>query len=111
MSCDKDSDSAKINLMNKTESQIQNIIFKHLPAKDYQVFVFGSRATGRAKKWSDYDIGIQGKKPLALQILSKIDEDLEESDIPYLVDVVDFSQVRDKFKQFALKNIKLWKTN
>lgn len=102
---------ARINLMNQTELQIQKIIFKYLPSKDYRVFVFGSRATGRAKKWSDYDIGVEGKKPIPQQIIAKINEDLEESDIPYLVDVVDFLQVRDKFKKFALKDIKLWKTN
>lgn len=97
--------------MNKIESQIKKIIFEHLPPKDYQVFIFGSRATGRAKKWSDWDIGVQGKQSIPLQILAKINEELENSNIPYLVEVVDFTQVRDKFKNFALKDIKLWTTN
>jgi type I restriction enzyme S subunit len=90
----------------KTEDKIKEIIFKFLDPKRYQVFIFGSRATGKAKKYSDYDIGIWGKKPVPLSVLSALEEALDESDLPYKVDVVDFSLVPKKFKEVALSEIK-----
>lgn len=42
----------------KTEQEIRDIIFQFLNPEKYKVFIFGSRAIGKAKKFSDYDIGI-----------------------------------------------------
>lgn len=92
--------------LKKAENEIKKIIFRFLNPKKYQVFIFGSRAIGKAKKYSDYDVGIFGKKPVPWHILSIIEEDLEESDLPYKVDLVDFSLVPKKFKEIALSEIK-----
>lgn len=93
---------------NQAKEEIKKIIFKYLSPSDYQVFIFGSRAVGSNAKWSDYDIGVLGKEKVPLSILAKIDDDLEESNIPYLVDVVDFNNVSDKFKEVASGKIILW---
>lgn len=91
------------------ENQIKAIIFKHISPREYKIFVYGSRATGRARKWSDWDIGVIGKKHLPPLAISAIEEELENSlDIPYNVDVVDFSQVSEEFKQVALQTIVPW---
>jgi len=95
-----------IKAKQSPENEIKNIIFQFLDPKEYQVFIFGSRATGKAKKYSDYDIGILGKKSVPLNILAKINEALEESNLPYRVDVVDFSSVSKNFKEIALSKIK-----
>jgi len=92
--------------LKKVEREIKEIIFRFLDPKEYQVFIFGSRVTGKAKKFSDYDIGIFGKKPVPWHVLSEIEEALEESDLPYKVDIVDFSLVPSKFKKVALSKIK-----
>ena len=84
------------------ENEIKNIIFQFLDPEEYGVFIFGSRATGKAKKYSDYDIGILGTKSVPLNILAKINEALEESNLPYRVDVVDFSLVSKDFKDGVL---------
>lgn len=88
------------------KEKIKKIIFQFLDPNEYQVFIFGSRATGKAKKFSDYDVGIFGKKPAPWRILAAIEEALEESDLPYKVDVVDFSLVSAGFKKVALSKIK-----
>lgn len=90
----------------KIERQIKNIIFRFLDRQKYQVFIFGSRATGKSRKFSDYDIGILGKKPVLSEDKILIEEALEESDIPYKVEIIDFSSVSDKFKKMALAKIK-----
>ena len=90
----------------KAEQKIKEIIFQFLNSKEYQAFIFGSRVIGKAKKFSDYDVGIWSKKPVPWHILSKIENALEESDLPYNVDVVDFSLVSKNFKKLALTKIK-----
>ncbi len=87
---------------------IQNIIFKHVDKNQYKVFLFGSRTSNFAKEKSDFDIGILGKRELPATIHAKIEEELEASDIPFLVDIVDFTTVDKTFKQNAMENMQLW---
>jgi len=91
----------------KAEKEIKKIIFRFLNLKEYQVFIFGSRVTGKAKKFSDYDVGIFGKKPISFETLGLIDEAFENSDLPYIINVVDFSMVPKNFKKIALSKIKI----
>jgi predicted nucleotidyltransferase len=81
---------------------LKAIVRQHLPDERYQIFIYGSRAEGTNRPFSDVDLGIMGPQPVSNLILSDIEEDLENSDLPYLVDVVDFTQVSDKFKNVAL---------
>lgn len=94
-------------MTNTTEAknQIKKIIFRFLDPQKHQAFIFGSRASGRAEKFSDYDVGILGRKPVAFNILTEIEEALEESDLPYKVDVVDFLLVSPQFKKVALSKM------
>lgn len=91
---------------SKVEKFIKQVIFKFLNSQDYRVFIFGSRATGKARKFSDFDVGIIGKKPVPRKILGSIEETFEESDLPFHIDVVDFSRTAKKFQQVALSTIK-----
>jgi predicted nucleotidyltransferase len=93
-------------ISKKIEKEIKEIVSRFLDFKEYQVFIFGSRVTDKAKKFSDYDIGIWGKKAVPGYILAEIEEALEESDIPYKADIVDFSLVSSDFKKVALLEIK-----
>jgi len=90
----------------KYQKEIKKIVFRFLDSKKCQAFVFGSRATDKAKKYSDYDIGVSGKKSVPWQKLALINEALEESDLPFKVDVVDFSLVSSDFKKVALSKVK-----
>lgn len=81
---------------------VKETVSKYLP-KGYQVFVFGSRAKGQARRWSDVDVGILGGERVPLSALGLINEELENSDIPFKVDVVDFSRVSKGFREEALK--------
>ena len=93
-------------MSRKVELEIKKIIFQFLDPKKYKVFIFGSRAKGKARKYSDYDIGILGKRPLPSYLKVLIEEALEESNLPFKVDIVDFSNVSEDFKKVALKKIK-----
>jgi len=94
--------------MTNQEKEIKKLIFQFLNSKKHKAFIFGSRAVGKAKKYSDYDIGIwsKNKRPLSSRIKILIEDALEESDLPYKVDIVDFSLVSSGFRKVALSKIK-----
>ena len=63
---------------------------KYFPEVD-KAIIFGSRAMGNFKKGSDVDIALFGDK-VNFSIVAKIKEKLqEESPMPYLFDIVDFT--------------------
>jgi predicted nucleotidyltransferase len=88
------------------EKTIKETVFKFLNPRKHRVFIFGSRATGRANKFSDYDIGILSKKPLPFDRLAFIEEAFEESNLPFRVDIIDFSLVSPRFRKIALAKFK-----
>lgn len=92
-------------LDQKTTSQIKKIIFNYLDRSKDKVFIFGSRAIGDNRKFSDIDLGIISKRKLPYMLISDLEEAFEESDLPYKVEVVDFSTVSKRFKELALKKI------
>ena len=92
--------------LEDTERFIRHTLTQFLDPKKYRLFLFGSRAVGQSGKFSDYDVGILGKKSLPLHLLSLIKEAFEESDFPFRVDVVDFSLTSTKFRKIALVQAK-----
>ena len=84
-----------------------SVVRRHLPDPTYQVFLFGSRASGRAHARSDIDIGIEGPRPVPRETLAAIDEELEEAPTLYTIEVVDFARVPESFRQVARQRIPL----
>ena len=75
---------------------VREILRKHIP--DREVVVFGSRASGSARKYSDLDLAVLGDSPLTLSLLSALGEDFDESDLPFKVDVIDWAMIDEKFR-------------
>jgi predicted nucleotidyltransferase len=86
----------------------KEIVLKHIDVQNYNVFLFGSRAVGNVSKFSDIDIGVMGTKPLDPRTILEMEHELEESLVPYKVDIVDFFYVDEAFKNMALKKIIEW---
>jgi predicted nucleotidyltransferase len=72
------------------------------------IFLFGSRSQNMNKTFSDFDIGIIDSMPIERHKIAKIREALEESTIPYKIDLVDFHSVSPTFKAIALESIQIW---
>lgn len=69
--------------------QIENILNQTLDRKKkYSVFVFGSRAQGNFRQYSDLDLWIESVPQLEPQEISNLRENLEISNIPIKVDIV-----------------------
>lgn len=93
--------------LGQAEKQIKKTIGKFINPKDYKIFIFGSRAKEKARKFSDYDIGIMGKRPLSFEKMALIEDALEESDLPFRVDLIDFHSVTKEFKKSVAAKIKI----
>ena len=61
--------------------------------------MFGSRATGRARRYSDLDLAIDTGRPLTLDEIACLTEAFRESDLPYRVDLVDWQTIDDHFRE------------
>ena len=66
--------------------QLRAILSRRLPRRE--VRAFGSRVTGRAKPHSDLDLVAMGDVPVDDLSLAELHADLDDSDLPFRVDVV-----------------------
>lgn len=73
-----------------------------------QIYVFGSRVSGNAKRYSDLDISLDDGKTLDFIKLSSLKESFAESTLPFKVDLSDFSQLDANFKKHILENHVIW---
>ena len=74
-----------------------------------KVILYGSRAKGNYKKFSDVDITLEGDN-LTLADLFQIQDLLYESDLPYMYDVSIFSTItnQDLIDHIKRRGIVIW---
>lgn len=68
-----------------------------------KIVLFGSRAAGRAKLRSDFDIGVIGDEPLPLEDFYAIEDQLDALPTLYRIDWVDLNRVGESFRARALR--------
>jgi len=83
-----------IELAPEHRAIVQAILRQHLPP-EAKVWVFGSRATGRARRGSDLDLAIDLGQPLPQPMQYDLGFAFEDSDLPYTVDVLDMQCLPD----------------
>ena len=72
-----------------------------------QVVLFGSRAQGKAKPRSDFDLGVVGDTPLPLVDFFAIEDMLNELPTLYRIDWVDLARVSERFRSQALQKVEV----
>lgn len=83
--------------MSVTElTLVQSILNIWLPTRE--VRVFGSRARGKPKPYSDLDLVIMGDTHLSLITLGQLQDAFANSDLPWRVDVVDWASTSPEFQ-------------
>ena len=80
----------------------RRIVVKFLAPQRARLFLFGSRARGAAHRTSDIDVAVLPEAPLIPGALARLREALEESDIPYRVEIIDLSTVSEAFRRRVL---------
>ncbi|MBI2415346.1 MAG: nucleotidyltransferase domain-containing protein [Candidatus Kerfeldbacteria bacterium] len=69
-----------------------------------QAFLFGSSIV--RDHFGDVDIGIQGD--IEKKDIMRLKEEFENSTFPFFVDIIDFDQVDDSFRNNVLQNPVVW---
>lgn len=96
--------------MNNYIEKLKKQVLEILKDEDVEVILFGSRVKGNEEKaTSDIDVGIIPKERFDRKKITLLREMVEEINIPYKVDIVDFSLVSKRFRQEALKEVDRWK--
>jgi predicted nucleotidyltransferase len=89
--------TAVLDMREDHAAIVRRVLRQHLPP-GARAYVFGSRAHGGARRYSDLDLALQWEGPLDVGVISQIAEALSESDLPYKVDIVDLSIVEPGFR-------------
>ncbi len=80
---------------------VQDILKKY----PYTFYAYGSRVKGNPKRFSDLDLCFMDYIPGNIQ--GYIDEDFEESDLPFKVDVIDWNLMSPEFQNLIKKDLLL----
>jgi predicted nucleotidyltransferase len=76
-------------------------------AQGTHAWVFGSRATGYARRYSDLDLALEWEHPLDHDELGDVADALSESDLPYKVDLIDLRSIDPPFRTIELTMVAL----
>ncbi|MDR3628043.1 MAG: nucleotidyltransferase domain-containing protein [Ignavibacteriaceae bacterium] len=93
---------------NKYIEIAKKIVLDKIDKEKVTVFLFGSRAFGNARHDSDIDIGLWSPVKIDEFLISKINDAIEESVVPYHIDILDFTKVNADFRKIAMEKIILW---
>ncbi|MBT4791105.1 MAG: nucleotidyltransferase domain-containing protein [Halobacteriovoraceae bacterium] len=75
---------------------VKSILLKHYDLRENPTFIFGSRSNDSNRPDSDLDILIDDKT-ITPDIVSRLDEAFEESDLTYKVDIILRTRIDDSF--------------
>lgn len=85
-----------IDLDKKQLQTVTSILSEHLPG--ITVKAFGSRVTGKAKKFSDLDLVIMDRNPIPPEKLNALKFEFSNSNLPIMIDIIDWQNISDEFR-------------
>lgn len=96
----------RFGLTDSEYDLLRCLVIEPLAKRGARVWIFGSRARGDHKKFSDIDIlfEISDRAVLPAGFLSRIQEEVEESRLPYKVDLVEMRQLAESYREGILKD-------
>ena len=95
---------SSLKLNKKYLEELKSIFATYIPQEE--IWVYGSRVVGDAHEGSDLDIVIRHPDNLdqRQEVLFDIKEAITESNIPILVDVLDWALIPESFRNEIRKN-------
>lgn len=85
-----------IDLEPRHLDEVRRILAERAP--EYTAYAFGSRVTGKAAKYADLDIVLVAESRLDWRKIARIKDAFSESDLPIVVDVVDWHALPEGFR-------------
>lgn len=96
------SDLSQIDLSGEETSVVLAILDRHVP--DGAVWVYGSRASGGAQRYSDLDLAVVSDTALSPAVRSDLAEAFSESDLPWRVDILDWATASPEFRAIVARS-------
>ena len=98
-----------IHLNSEQFEIVANILRQFIPNK--QIMAFGSRVKGTTKEFADLDLCVAGEQPLSYIELINLKEAFSNSDLPFRVDIVDWTKITQEFKDIIMQDVEVFKYN
>ncbi len=92
-------------LINRSEAYIRQTLRAHIPSQ-VRIYLYGSRANGDNRWNSDYDFWIDGE--ISGRLLRELIEELEESFVPFKVEIVTTTQLTGCFGERVKQEARPW---
>jgi type I restriction enzyme S subunit len=92
-------DTPSIDIRPDHWAIVHDILLRHVP--QYEVWAFGSRAKGTARRYSDLDPAVITDAPLPWSVSGALADDFSESDLPWGVDVLDWATASETFRKIV----------
>ena len=96
-----------MSVEERYKKKLISIISKHLPQA--KIYLYGSRAREDSRQGSDIDLAVDAGEKINWGILCKITSEIDDSTIPFFVDVSDLYNVSEDFKKTIAKDFVAWK--
>ena len=88
----------KFGLTEQQYSYIQEIVVLPLKNEGASIWVFGSRARGDHSRFSDFDLMVKSKVDVST-LVSRIQENLENGNFPYKVEIVQSKDFAESYRE------------
>ena len=88
---------------------VKKVVLDEISNEPVKVYLFGSWARGEEHVSSDIDIAVDSIDGVHLENLARLREALEESAVPYRVDVVDLAEAAKVLADKVRKEGIVWK--
>ena len=86
-----------IDLAPEHRAEVVRILEASAPG--FEVWAFGSRVSGTARRNSDLDLMLVGEEDLDWRAVEALKDAFSESDLPFSVDVVDWRRTSPEFRR------------
>lgn len=96
----------KFGLEQKHLDVLNDVLIKPLKKRGAKVWIFGSRARGDFKPFSDVDVlyELPNDVVMSLAEIGQLNEALEESSLPYKVDLANVHELAQSYRDNILKD-------
>lgn len=92
-------DREKLPLKASDRYAIGRIFAPLVAEMDARLVLFGSRARGDARPRSDIDLAVRSEQPIAAATLAQLRDALEESQVPFRIDLVDYARASVQLRE------------
>lgn len=84
---------------DRSVEQVKRIVLDRLRGRPVRVYLFGSTVTGVVRSSSDIDVAVEPLAPLPPRVLADLRDALDESTVPFDVDLVDLGAAPPAFRE------------